>query len=77
MATGRLGFLATLFSRPVIIGFISAAATLIGCGQLGNLLGLDVQESDRFHTIVIEVTAALGGTHLPTLLVGLMGILSC
>lgn len=37
----RLGFLSNFLSFPVISGFISASALVIGASQLGNLLGID------------------------------------
>ena len=36
----RLGFLSDFLSRPVISGFTSAAALIIGFNQIGNLLGV-------------------------------------
>ena len=35
----RMGFLAQFLSRPVISGFTSAAALIIGLNQLPSLLG--------------------------------------
>jgi SulP family sulfate permease len=41
----RLGFLAWFLSHPVISGFISGSAVLIGIGQLKYLLGLQFSSS--------------------------------
>src|SRR5690554_4844031 len=39
----RLGFLGNLLSHPVISAFITAAALIIGIGQLGSILGLQLR----------------------------------
>ena len=38
----RLGWLADYFSRPVLVGYIHGVAVVLVCGQLGKLLGVDV-----------------------------------
>ena len=38
----RMGFITQLLSKPIISGFTSAAAILIGLNQLGPLLGIDI-----------------------------------
>ncbi len=42
MGLARLGFLANFLSHPVISGFITASAIIIGMGQLKHILGIDV-----------------------------------
>ncbi|MCP5145084.1 MAG: sulfate permease [Gammaproteobacteria bacterium] len=46
MGIFRLGFLANFISHPVVTGFMSASALLIGAGQLPSLLGLSVTGTD-------------------------------
>ncbi|MEZ5058929.1 MAG: SulP family inorganic anion transporter [Saprospiraceae bacterium] len=41
----RLGFLVNFLSHPVISGFTSAAALIIGLSQLKHLLGVDIPRS--------------------------------
>jgi high affinity sulfate transporter 1 len=47
----RLGFLADLLSRPVLIGYMTGIAALMVSSQLGTLTGLPV-DSGPFHTEV-------------------------
>lgn len=70
MGAARLGFVADLLSRPVIDGFTTAAALIIGASQLGNLLGLDLGRSEFVHVLVREAAAQLGAVHGPTLTLG-------
>lgn len=71
----RLGFLVNFLSRPVISGFTSAAALIIGFSQLKHLLGVDVAGSQYFYEIVWLNLSQLGNTNLYTFLVGLLGVL--
>jgi len=45
MGLARLGFLVNFLSHPVISGFSSAAALVIGLSQLKHLLGFDIPRS--------------------------------
>ena len=47
----RFGFLAHLLSHPVISGFISGSAILISIGQLKNILGVNIANSNVIVTI--------------------------
>ena len=76
MAIGRLGFLVNLLSRPVIVGFISAAAAIIGCNQFANLMGLDLPRREHFYMLIYDAAINLLNTHVPSLLVGLIGIIA-
>lgn len=52
----RLGFLVNYLSHPVISGFTSAAAFIIGFSQLKHLLGVELRSSKHIHeTIFITV----------------------
>lgn len=62
----RLGFLADLLSRPVLIGFMSGVALIMIGGQLGKLTGVPVS-GDGFFEQVESLVAALPRVHLPTL----------
>ena len=65
----RMGFLVQLLSHPVVSGFTSAAAIVIGTSQLPNLLGLDVRGKGFLETVG-AVGAALAETHVLTLALG-------
>lgn len=70
----RLGFLVNFLSHPVISGFTSAAALIIGLSQLKHLLGIDLPRSNFIHEILIDAANNLGSIHVPTLVIGLTGI---
>jgi SulP family sulfate permease len=73
----RLGAIGSLLSRPVLSGFVSAAAVLIMLSQLDVLLGIEVEESTLFHENLWNIFSGLGSSELNTALVGLgsLGIL--
>lgn len=75
MGLFRLGFLVNFLSKPVISGFTSAAALIIGFSQLKHLLGVDVAGSQYFHEIVWFNLSQIGNTNVYTFLVGLLGVL--
>ncbi|MCB0678848.1 MAG: sodium-independent anion transporter, partial [Saprospiraceae bacterium] len=70
----RLGFLVNFLSHPVISGFTSAAALIIGLSQLKHLLGIPLGRSHHIHEILIEAGQRIGELHWPTFLIGLGGI---
>lgn len=74
MGIFRLGFLVTFLSRPVISGFTSAAAIVIGLSQLKHLLGIEINGSSYVHEIFLAAFAQIASINLPTLLLGLAGI---
>lgn len=55
MGVFRLGFLMNFISKPVLSGFTSAAAFIIGASQLGNLLGVDLARSKYIYTIISDL----------------------
>jgi SulP family sulfate permease len=71
MGTFGLGFLMNFISKPVLSGFTSAAAFIIGGSQLGNLLGADLQQSKYIYQIIADLFMSLGSIHLPTLTIGI------
>jgi SulP family sulfate permease len=54
MGVARLGFLVKFLSHPVISGFTSAAALIIGFSQLKHLLGVPLERSHHIHTILLQ-----------------------
>ena len=71
----RLGFLVNFLSHPVISGFTSAAALIIGLSQLKHLLGINLGSSHHVHEILIEAGERIAETNLTTLAIGIGGIL--
>ncbi|MFR9802423.1 SulP family inorganic anion transporter [Pseudonocardia sp. RS010] len=66
----RLGFLADLFSRPVLVGYLAGIAVIMVISQLGPLTGVPVT-GDGALDEVRSFAGQVGHTHLPTLAVGL------
>jgi len=70
----RLGFLVNFLSHPVISGFTSAAAIIIGLSQLKHLLGISIPNSEHVHEIVLAAAKNIGDTNVYALGLGLAGI---
>ena len=70
----RLGFLVNFLSHPVISGFTSAAALIIGLSQLKHLLGINITRSHHVHEILIEAFEKFGEINWITFAVGAAGI---
>lgn len=70
----RLGFLINFLAHPVISGFTSAAAVIIGFSQVKNLLGIDVPRSNLLHEVIYHTGQHIGETNVLTLALGLGGI---
>ena len=75
MAAARLGFAVNFLSRPVIVGFTTAAPLIIGFSQLGNLLGLDVPSSQYVHVLLWEAARRVTDVNPIALAIGGGGIL--
>jgi sulfate permease, SulP family len=74
LGLARAGFLVNFLSRPVISGFTSAAALIIGLSQLEHLLGISPDRNLAVHELVIAVATLLPETSLATLGLGLGSI---
>jgi len=67
----RMGFLVQFLSKPVISGFTSAAAILIGLNQLPHLAGDACERSKQVHVVLSQIMEAAASTHGLTLGVGI------
>jgi sulfate permease, SulP family len=74
LGVGRLGFMVSFLSRPVLSGFTSAAAILIGASQLKHLVGIKLEHTERVHQIVAEAAGRLDEVQGATLAIGIGGI---
>ena len=70
----KMGFLVNFLSTPVISGFISAAALIIGCSQLSHLLGIEINRSIKIHHILAAVANELHQLNIHALGVGMLGL---
>ena len=66
----QMGVLANYLSRPVISGFTSAAAIIIGLSQVEHLLGLQIESSNQIQKMILFVVQNFNETHLITVAVG-------
>ena len=67
----RLGGIGSLLSRPVLSGFVSAAAVLIAFSQVDALLGMEGERTSYFHETLVALFAALATFQLPAAVLGL------
>jgi len=74
MGVFRLGFLVNFLSHPVIAGFTSAAAVIIGFSQLKHLLGLEIPRG-TLHETIYQIFENIGDINYPTLLLGIGAII--
>ena len=63
---GRLGFLADLLSKPVLVGYMAGIAAIMVASQLGKLTGIRV-EPDSFVNEIGFVARHVDEVHGPTL----------
>ena len=70
----KLGSIVNFVSHPVILGFMNAAAIIIGLSQLDMLLGIPKGRSDFFLNDIWEMLRYLPQTHLPTLAMSIFGL---
>ena len=70
----KMGFLVNFLSTPVISGFTSAAALIIGCSQLSHLLGIETGRDSKLHNILMAVFSELQHINLYAFGVGAAAI---
>ena len=70
----RMGFIVSFLSKPVISGFTSAAAIIIGFSQLKHLLGIQLSQSNQLHIVIESILQSNVPVHFATLIIGVLGI---
>jgi SulP family sulfate permease len=71
----KLGFLVNFLSRPVISGFTSAAALIIGFSQLKHLFGIQINRGDKIQTLLYELFLHLKEINFIAFGIGIVAIL--
>ena len=71
----RLGFLVNFLSHPVVSGFTSAAALIIGLSQLKNLLGINIPRSHHVNEILMSAYNNFDEINWISFAIGIAGIL--
>jgi len=74
MGLARLGFLVNFLSHPVISGFTSAAALVIGFSQLKHLLGIEIPRSHLISDTLRDAIGQISEINSAALLIALMSL---
>lgn len=67
----RLGFVATLLSRPVLIGYLVGIAVLMIVSQLGKITKLDVEGESTWREVA-SFLGQVGQSHVPTVILSVV-----
>lgn len=70
----RMGFIVSFLSKPVISGFTSAAAIIIGFSQLKHLLGIQLSQSNQLHIVIESILQSNVPVHFATLIIGVLSV---
>ncbi|WP_340106202.1 SulP family inorganic anion transporter [Rhodohalobacter sp. 8-1] len=76
MGVFRMGFLVNFLSHPVLSGFTSAAALIIGASQISGLFGLDLARSKQVHDIIYGAIQNVGNIDPITTIIGVGSVAS-
>lgn len=74
MGALRLGFVVNFLSHPVINGFTSAAAIIIGLSQIKHLFKINLPNSEHIQEMLLAIYQNIGDIHWLTFGIGLLGI---
>jgi SulP family sulfate permease len=75
MGVFSLGFIVNFLSKPVITGFTSAVALIIGLNQFRNLFGVDIVQSDQIQIIIEDIWLQINDLNYHTTSIGLISAL--
>ena len=75
LGTLKLGFLVNFLSKPVLSGFTSAAAIIIGLSQLQHLFRVDMAQTNKIHILLQEVVSNISETHFLSFGLGVAGMI--
>lgn len=76
MGVFRMGFLVNFLSHPVLSGFTSAAAIIIGASQIKNLLGVDLPRTNYVYEILAGLAEKISQIDLITTAIGIGSIVA-
>ncbi len=71
----KMGFLVNFLSTPVISGFTSAAAIIIGSSQLNHLLGIEIIRNSKIQHTITAVANEINQFNIYTLSIGVIAII--
>ena len=75
MGIFSLGFIVNFLSKPVITGFTSAVALIIGLNQFRNLFGVEIVQSDQIQIILEDIWMQINNFNPHTTSIGLFSAL--
>ena len=70
----KMGFLVSFLSKPLIRGFTSGAAIIIGLSQIRHILGVPLLQSNKIQLFAISIVKSEMTIHYPTLIIGIISI---
>ena len=70
----KMGFLVSFLSKPLIKGFTSGAAIIIGLSQIKHILGISLHQSNKIQLFAISLVNSEISIHFPTLMIGVISI---
>lgn len=73
-AWARLGFVADLLSRPILLGYLAGVAVIMVSSQLGKLCGVEL-EADSLPGLLGELARRHAEIHAPSLALGMAVLL--
>jgi SulP family sulfate permease len=74
MGLARMGVLLNFLSHPVLMGFINAAAIIIGLSQLAPLVGLSLRNSQHFLVDIAHILGHMDEMHSASLIFGVASL---
>ncbi|MCL6259618.1 solute carrier family 26 protein [Aquiflexum sp. TKW24L] len=75
MGLFKLGFVVNFLSHPVISGFTSAAAIIIGLSQIKHLFRINLPNSEHIQEMIVAIFQNIGDIHWITFGIGVVGII--
>ncbi len=66
----KLGFLANLLSKPILVGYMAGVAVIMIAGQLGKISGIKIESETVFGQIA-EFFSQIERIHLPTFILAI------
>lgn len=75
MGAMKLGFVVNFLSHPVINGFTSAAAIIIGLSQIKHLFRISLPNSEHIQEMIVAIAQNIGDIHWLTFGIGVIGII--
>lgn len=75
MGLFKLGFVVNFLSHPVISGFTSAAAIIIGLSQIKHLFRINLPNTEHIQEMIVAIFQNIADIHWITFGIGIVGII--